>query len=253
MSRPEGGNDLAEPEAAARSGVGREGDGVEVEHDVGDDRAEAGAADLGGDVGQEVAGGEPAEDAVGEGDDGVEVGARHRPEGEDERDEPAGGGGGVLEQLQASVARGQTLRHDPRADDDGDEERGAGGFGGDAPAERWRSSAAGPAAFTGGGDGVGESREASSDGCDRQGAEPVVGPVPELGGVDEPGVAQDAQVVAHERLGEREGVDEVADAQLFVGEELDDAPADRFGDAPSELRSRPLPTSRSTVIGMERR
>ena len=59
--------------------------------------------DLGGDVEAGVAGGDGAEAAVDEGDDGVEVGAGHGAEHPDQRDQGAGGGGGVLQQLQADV------------------------------------------------------------------------------------------------------------------------------------------------------
>ena len=41
--------------------------------------------------------------AVDERDDGVEVGAGHGAEHQDQADQRAGGGGGVLEQLQADV------------------------------------------------------------------------------------------------------------------------------------------------------
>jgi len=44
------------------------------------------------------------------------VGARHRPEGEDQRHERAGGGEGVLQQLEADVV-GEVLGHDARPDD----------------------------------------------------------------------------------------------------------------------------------------
>ena len=63
--------------------------------------------------------------------------------------------------------------------------------------------------------------------CDLE--EPVVGPVAKPGGVDEAGLTQDPQVVADERLGNVEGFDDVADAQLLGGEQFDDAPAHRFG------------------------
>ena len=50
-----------------------------------------------------VAGGDGAEAAVDEGDDGVEVGAGHGAEHPDQGDQGAGGGGGVLQQLEADV------------------------------------------------------------------------------------------------------------------------------------------------------
>ena len=117
-----------------------EGDRVEVEHEVRDDRSGARARDLGGDVGAQLTGGEPTEDPVRERDDRVEVGAGHRAEREDQRDEPGGGRGRVLEQLQPEVVGGQAGGEDPGPDDDGDEQPGAERLGGDLPAQRWWSS-----------------------------------------------------------------------------------------------------------------
>ena len=171
--------------------VGRQVDGVEVEHQVGDDRAGAGAGDLRRDVGEQLAGGQAAEDAVGEGDDRVEVGAGHRPEREDQRDEAAGGRGGVLEQLQPDVVGREALGEDARADDDRDEQRGADGLGGDLPAEgRCHRSAARPAPVAGGRRGVGELGDRAAERRRGLGAEPVVGPVPVALGLHEPGIAQ---------------------------------------------------------------
>ena len=114
-----------------------QGDRVEVEHQVGDHGSGAGPGDLSGDVGQQLPRGQAPEDAVGEGHHRVEVGPRHRPEREDEGDEPARSGGGVREELDAAVG-GKALGEDPGPDDDGDEQRGTGGFGGDAPPEGCR-------------------------------------------------------------------------------------------------------------------
>ena len=114
--QPEGGDDLAEP--AARSMSRRGSDRVTASRSnirLATTAPDAGADDLRGDVGDELAGGEPAEEPVGEGDDRVEVGAGHRPEGEDQRDEPAGGGGGVLEQLQPDVVGREALRRRSRS------------------------------------------------------------------------------------------------------------------------------------------
>ena len=98
----------------------------EVEHEVGEDRTRAmPPAIWRGDVGGEVAAVEPAEDGVGEAHDRVEVGAGHRPEREDERDETGGGRGRVLEQLEPDVARREAFRGDARADHDRDEHRRA--------------------------------------------------------------------------------------------------------------------------------
>ena len=95
----------------------------QVEHQVGDDRADARADDLRDDVdAQRRAVVDPTEEPVGERDDRVEVRARDRAEREDQRDEPGAGRDRVLEQLQPDVARRQPLRGDARADDDRDEE-----------------------------------------------------------------------------------------------------------------------------------
>ena len=75
-------------------------------------------------------------DAVGpidEGDDRVEVGAGDRPEDQDQPDQRAGGGGGVLEQLQADVARREPAGHDPGADDGDDQQAGAERLGDEPP------------------------------------------------------------------------------------------------------------------------
>ena len=80
-------------------------DGGQLEHQVGDDRAEAAADDLGDDVEAGVAGADRPEGPVDEGDDGVEVGAGHGAEHQDQPDEGAGSGGRVLQQLQPDVAR----------------------------------------------------------------------------------------------------------------------------------------------------
>ena len=102
-SSPSGGDHLGEPQGAGRAvGVG-DVDRRQLEHQVGDDRAEAAADDLGGDVGGGVAGGDVAVGAVDEGDDRVEVGAGDGAEDEDQPDQRGGRGGGVLQQLQSDV------------------------------------------------------------------------------------------------------------------------------------------------------
>ena len=226
--------------------VGREGDGVEVEHEVGDHRADAGADDLGGDVGDELARGEAAEEAVGEGDDGVEVGARHRPEGEDERDEPAGGGGRVLEQLQADVVGREPLGEDARADDDGDEQAGADRLGGEPAAEGrgHRLSSTAGAARRRPGALLGQSGERA--GRRRRGRRARAGSRSSTGTArsHEAGLAEDPQVVAHQGLGHAELLDEVADAELLVGEQLDDPPAQRLGERLQRRRRRRIHISR---------
>ena len=105
QQQPDGGDHLGQPQRAG--GPGRRGplDGREVEHQVGEDRAEAAADDLGDDVEAGVAAADRAVGPIDEGDDRVEVAAGDRPEDQDQPDQRAGGGGGVLEQLQADIAR----------------------------------------------------------------------------------------------------------------------------------------------------
>src|SRR5262249_31989902 len=59
----------------------------------------------------------------------VEMRAGNCAEHENEADQGAGGGGGVLEQLQADVGGGQVAGHDPRADHRHNEQAGAEGLG----------------------------------------------------------------------------------------------------------------------------
>ena len=80
---------------------------AEREHRVGDDRAGDAAGDLGGDVGQRVAPRQAAEVRVDERDDRVEVPAGDRPEHQDDREQARGGRGGVLEQREPGVVRGE--------------------------------------------------------------------------------------------------------------------------------------------------
>ena len=84
--------------------------------------AEHAAGDLGGDVGERVTPADAAEARVGERDDRVEVPAGHRAEHQDDREQPCRRRGGVLEQLQTNVARGERLRRDARADHERGEE-----------------------------------------------------------------------------------------------------------------------------------
>ena len=62
--------------------------------------------------------------------------ARYRPERQNQGDEGADGGGGVLQQLEADVAGRQPRCRDPRSHDGGDEQAGAEELGEQAPAER---------------------------------------------------------------------------------------------------------------------
>jgi hypothetical protein len=104
--QPEGGHDLAQPQAGRGALVGRQGDRGEVEHRVGHHRPHARPDQLGGDVRQGFAGREAPVDTVGQRHDWVEVGAGYRPEGQDQGHEAGGGGRGVLQQLEAHVPRG---------------------------------------------------------------------------------------------------------------------------------------------------
>ena len=71
---------------AAGAVVGGDADRAQREHDVGDDRAEGAAGDLGWEVGQRVAVADPAEVRVDERDDGVEVPAGDGSEHQDDRE-----------------------------------------------------------------------------------------------------------------------------------------------------------------------
>ena len=63
------------------------------------------------------------------GHDRVEVRAGDRPEQQDQNGQAQHGGGGVLQELQSDVVRGELLRGDAGADDDRDEQCGAGELG----------------------------------------------------------------------------------------------------------------------------
>ena len=95
-------------------------------------------ADLGGDVGDRVAPADAAEARVGERDDRVEVPAGDRAEHEDDREQAGCRGGGVLEQLQANVVRGERLRRDARADHERGKEGRAEQLGEQPAGERGR-------------------------------------------------------------------------------------------------------------------
>jgi hypothetical protein len=107
-------------------------DGGQLEHEVREHRADAAADGLGDDVQAGVSGGHGAEESVDERDDRVEVGAGDRAEDEDQADERAGRGGGVLQELETHVVGGQAAGHDSRADDGDDQQRGAERLGGEA-------------------------------------------------------------------------------------------------------------------------
>ena len=95
--------------------------------------AEAAADDLGDDVEAGVAAADRAVGPIDEGDDRVEVAAGDRPEDQDQPDQRAGRGGGVLEQLQPDIARRQPAGHDPGPDHGDDQQAGAERLGDQAP------------------------------------------------------------------------------------------------------------------------
>ena len=105
--------------------------------------------DLGGEVGERVAAADPAEARVDERHDGVEVPAGDRPEHQDDRVQPGGGRGRVLEQLEPDVVRGELLGGDPGADHERGEERGAEQLGEQSPWQRWWWSWSGPGSLGG--------------------------------------------------------------------------------------------------------
>src|SRR5438132_8599801 len=63
-------------------------------------------------------------------------------------------------------------------------------------------------------------------------ADPVVRPVAEPLGLDQSGVPQDAEVMAHQGLRGAQFLDQVADAELLTGEKLGDPPPERFAERP---------------------
>jgi hypothetical protein len=100
----QGGDHLAEPEPATGALVGRERDGGQVEHEVGDDGAEHPTDDLSGDEHGCAGRGDGTEGPLDERDDGIE---------------------GRRDRLQAGVSGGEALSCNAGADDGGDEERRA--------------------------------------------------------------------------------------------------------------------------------
>ncbi len=159
-------HDLAEQEVPGRAVVGGPLHQRLAEHRVGQDRRRRSPrrsgrgctrpALAGGDAGAAAAGGPP----LGEGDDGVEVGAGDRAEQQDEHAEAEDGGEGVGQQLHAHVL-GQLGGLDAGADHHGHQGGGAdelgggpaasGTRGGVAPGAGWGSVAAmaGPAVVSG--------------------------------------------------------------------------------------------------------
>ena len=120
--QPRGGDDLGQQRAGRGAVVIRQGDGVELEHQVGEHAADHAADDLGSDRERRLAGGDQAEHALDRGDDRVEAG-RDRLERQDQRDQGGTGDQAVLQQLQAHVVRREALGRDAGADDGHHQER----------------------------------------------------------------------------------------------------------------------------------
>ena len=107
------------PTAAAL--MRRQVDRGQVEHQVGDDRTDEAARDLGVDQDDRVASRHGAERSLDQRDDRVERG-RDRLQREDQRDQCAAGDDAVLQQLEPDVVRREPGGGDAGADDRGDEE-----------------------------------------------------------------------------------------------------------------------------------
>ena len=103
--------------------VGGDAERPEGEHAVRGERAEHAAGHLGRYVRERVAPAQATKARVGERDDGIEVPARDRSKHQDDRVQPCCSGGGVLQQLEADVARREPLCRDARADHECGEER----------------------------------------------------------------------------------------------------------------------------------
>ena len=125
QDQPEGGDHLGQ-EMRGRGPVLRgDTDRRLGEHQVRQDRADDAAGHLRGQVGRGVAPAQPAERRIRERHHRVEMGAGHRPEHQDDGEQPRRRRRRVLQQLQARGARGQALRGDPRADHDRGQEAAA--------------------------------------------------------------------------------------------------------------------------------
>ena len=122
--------------SAGRGAVlGGQLDGRQLEHQVGDHRAEAAADHLGDDVEAGVAGGRRAEQPVGERHDRVEVGARHRPEHQDQPDQRPAVAAAFSSSWRPTSPVDSCGGHDPRADHGDDQQRRAERLGGEPAGE----------------------------------------------------------------------------------------------------------------------
>lgn len=89
--------------SARRTNLGGQVDRVELEHHIGDHRADASSGSLGHRVQHRITGGDGSEQAIDERDGRVEMRARDCAEHEGQPDEGAGCRCCVLEQLQTEV------------------------------------------------------------------------------------------------------------------------------------------------------
>ena len=112
-----------------------------VEHDVGQDRAEDAASGLSDGVGGDVAGTDPGPDATAQEPirrrhHRVEVCPGDRPEQQDQHSQAKHRGGGVLQQLQSDVIRGELLCRNTGPDDHRDQQGGASELGEQSSGQR---------------------------------------------------------------------------------------------------------------------
>ena len=106
----EGGDQFAEPLAGPGSDDGAGLDRREVEHQVGDDDAEDRAGKLGDNIGGGVPPADLAAQGEGEGDRRIEMGARDRPQHQDQDDENGAGRQGIAEERDAPDCRRRAAR-----------------------------------------------------------------------------------------------------------------------------------------------
>lgn len=101
-----------------------EGKHRQIEHDVGSSDAEHGPRDLSSDVTRHLSPRESALGGNGERHGRVELCARNRPEGEDQRDEDRARCERVRKERNRQVSTGEPLTHDPGADDGREQKAG---------------------------------------------------------------------------------------------------------------------------------
>jgi hypothetical protein len=116
-------------------------DGREIEHQMGNDRAENASQALDNDVRPDLPPRKLAAAGKNQGDGRIEMGARHGAKDGDDDDEDRAGRNGVAEQGDGLVPPAQPRRHDSRADDGRDQDAGAERFRQKAPPERVRAFA----------------------------------------------------------------------------------------------------------------